>query len=61
VDVDSEAWIAGRNVARDRDLGWASTSPTGYPNLGAGNVELRRAGDVETNMFDPEQVLWTPR
>ena len=61
VDVDGETRIASGQVARDGNLARASTSTTGHPNLGAGNVELRRAGDVQTDMLDTEQILQFPK
>lgn len=49
--------IARGDVARDRDLGRVGGPAAGDGDLCARDVPLRRAGDVQTDLLDADEVL----
>jgi len=48
---------AGRDVSRDRDLGWVAATIAGDLCLSAGDVELGSTSNVETNLLNADEVL----
>jgi hypothetical protein len=46
------------DISRNRYFGWAAGSSTSYGDLSAGNVPLRRAYDMKTDLFNADQVLY---
>lgn len=57
VDVDSEARVAGLDVARDGDLGRVRRAAAGDFDLRTADVPLRRFGDVQPDLLDADEIL----
>jgi len=58
-DEDTDNLTVGRKVSWDGNHLGGSRPTASNANLSARNVELRSAGDVETNLFNSQEVLET--
>lgn len=53
----TDSRVTGRDVARDGNLRGVCTAAALHSDLGAGDIPLRRAGDVQANLLNAEQIL----
>lgn len=52
-----QAGVVGSDISGDRDLAGVCGSTAGDGDLCAGNVPLRRAGDVQSDLFNADEVV----